>query len=301
MTIFRADLLKGKRILVTGGGTGLGREIAGEYAKLGAEVYICGRRGAVVAETARELAETHNTRVTPIECDIRLPDAVENMMTRVFDEGPLTGLVNNAAGNFISRTKDLSPNGFNAIASIVFHGTFYVTLAAGKRWIEARQQANVVSILTTSVWNGGPFTVPSAMSKAGINVMTRSLAVEWAPHGIRLNAIAPGLFPTKGAGERLNPGSIRATTMDKAHDSSAINNPMGRVGRMQELRNLATFLMADGCDYVTGETIVIDGGAFLGGGGGTFWQLSHLGDQDWENIRNTIKGANEKDKAKRTA
>ena len=139
------------------------------------------------------------------------------------------------------------------------------------------------------------------MSKAGINVMTRSLAVEWAPHGIRLNAIAPGLFPTKGAGERLNPGSIRATTMDKAHDSSAINNPMGREGRMQELRNLATFLMADGCDYLTGETIVIDGGAFLGGGGGTFWQLSHLGDQDWENIRNTIKGANEKDKAKRTA
>ena len=188
MTIFRADLLKGKRILVTGGGTGLGREIAGEYAKLGAEVYICGRRGAVVAETARELAETHNTRVTPIECDIRSPDAVENMMTRVFNEGPLTGLVNNAAGNFISRTKDLSPNGFNAIANIVFHGTFYVTLAAGKRWIEARQQANVVSILTTSVWNGGPFTVPSAMSKAGINVMTRSLAVEWAPH----------LFATRG-------------------------------------------------------------------------------------------------------
>jgi len=300
MTIFRADLLEGKRILVTGGGTGLGREIAHEYARLGAEVYICGRRGAVVAETARELAETHNTRVTPIECDIRLPDAVENMMTRVFDEGPLTGLVNNAAGNFISRTKDLSPNGFNAIASIVFHGTFYVTLAAGKRWIEARQQANVVSILTTSVWNGGPFTVPSAMSKAGVNVMTRSLAVEWARHGIRLNAIAPGLFPTKGAGERLNPGSIRAATIDKAHGSSATNNPMGRVGQMHELRNLATFLMADGCDYLTGETIVIDGGAFLGGGGGNFWQLSHLGDQDWENIRNTIKSANEKDKAART-
>ena len=179
--------------------------------------------------------------------------------------------------------------------------TFYVTLAAGKRWIEARQQANVVSILTTSVWKGGPFTVPSAMSKAGINVMTKSLAVEWAPHGIRLNAIAPGLFPTEGAGERLNPGSIRAATMDKAHDSWSTNNPMGRVGQMQELRNLATFLMADGCDYLTGETIVIDGGAFLGGGGGNFWQLSHLGDQDWENIRNTIKRANEKDKAQRTA
>ena len=200
----------------------------------------------MVAETARELAETHNTRVTPIECDIRLPDAVENMMTRVFNEGPLSGLVNNAAGNFISRTKDLSPNGFNAIANIVLHGTFYVTLAAGKRWIEARQQANVVSILTTSVWNGGPFTVPSAMSKAGINVMTKSLAVEWAPRGIRLNAIAPGLFPTKGAGERLNPGSIRSGTIDKAQDASG-TIPMGRVGQMQELRNLATFLMADGC------------------------------------------------------
>jgi NAD(P)-dependent dehydrogenase (short-subunit alcohol dehydrogenase family) len=137
------------------------------------------------------------------------------------------------------------------------------------------------------------------MSKAGINVMTKSLAVEWAPHGIRLNAIAPGLFPTKGAGERLNPGSIRSGTMDKAQDASG-TIPMGRVGQMQELRNLATFLMADGCDYLTGETIVIDGGAFLGGGGGSFWQLSRLGDRDWENIRSTIKSANEKDKAART-
>ena len=300
MMIFRADLLKGKRILVTGGGTGLGREIADEYAKLGAEVYICGRRGSVVAATARELAETHKTRVAAIECDIRLPHAVEDMMTRVFNEGPLTGLVNNAAGNFISRTKDLSPNGFNAIANVVFHGTFYVTLAAGKRWIEAGQKANIISILTTAVWNGGPFTVPSAMSKAGINMMTRSLAVEWAPHGIRLNAIAPGPFPTKGASERVNPGPGRASTMGKAQESSATHNPMGRVGQMQELRNLATFLMADGCDYLTGETIVIDGGALLGGGGGNFWRLSHLGDQDWENIRSTIKSANEEDKAKRT-
>jgi NAD(P)-dependent dehydrogenase (short-subunit alcohol dehydrogenase family) len=140
MTMFRADLLKGKRILVTGGGTGLGREMADEYAKLGAEVYICGRRGPVVKETARELAKAHSMRVTGIECDIRAPDSVEDMMTRVFNEGPLTGLVNNAAGNFISRTKDLSPNGFNTIANIVFHGTFYVTLAAGKRWIEAKQK-----------------------------------------------------------------------------------------------------------------------------------------------------------------
>jgi NAD(P)-dependent dehydrogenase (short-subunit alcohol dehydrogenase family) len=283
MSMFRADLFKGKRILVTGGGTGLGKEMADEYASLGAEVYICGRRGPVIEETAQELSKKNNARVTGIACDIRVPDAVEDMMTRIFNEGPLNGLVNNAAGNFISRTKDLSPNGFNAIANIVFHGTFYVTLAAGKRWIEQKQKANVISILTTWVWNGGPFTVPSAMSKAGLNVMTKSLAVEWAPHGIRLNAIAPGPFPTKGSEQ----------------DSSAVNNPMGRVGQMPELRNLATFLMSDGCDYLTGETIAIDGGSFLAGGG-NFSQLSKLGDQDWENIRNMIKTANEKDRTKRS-
>jgi NAD(P)-dependent dehydrogenase (short-subunit alcohol dehydrogenase family) len=298
MTMFRADLLKGKRILVTGGGTGLGKEMADEYAKLGATVYICGRRGPVIEETAQELSKTNNARVVGLECDIRVADAVDDMMTRVFNEGPLDGLVNNAAGNFISRTKDLSPNGFNAIANIVFHGTFYVTLAAGKRWIEKKHKANVISILTTWVWNGGPFTVPSAMSKAGINVMTKSLAVEWAQHGIRLNAIAPGPFPTKGAWERLNPGNMRGSAMGSETDSSA-GNPMGRVGEMKELRNLATFLMADGCDFLTGETIAIDGGGFLAGGG-NFSQLSKLGDSDWEAIRNMIKTTNEKDRAKRT-
>ena len=245
------------------------------------------------------MSKKNNVRVTGIACDIRVPDAVEDMMTRIFNEGPLNGLVNNAAGNFISRTKDLSPNGFNAIANIVFHGTFYVTLAAGKRWIEQKQKANVISILTTWVWNGGPFTVPSAMSKAGLNVMTKSLAVEWAAHGIRLNAIAPGPFPTKGAWERLNPGSMRSGTMGSEQDGSASGNPMGRVGQMQELRNLATFLMSDGCDYLTGETIAIDGGAFLAGGG-NFSQLSKLGDSDWENIRNMIKSTNEKDRTKRS-
>ena len=298
MTMFRADLLKGKRILVTGGGTGLGREMADEYAKLGATVYICGRRGPVIEETAQELSKKNDARVVGLECDIRVPDAVDDMMTRVFNEGPLTGLVNNAAGNFISRTKDLSPNGFNAIANIVFHGTFYVTLAAGKRWIEQKQKANVISILTTWVWNGGPFTVPSAMSKAGINVMTKSLAVEWAPHGIRLNAIAPGPFPTKGAWERLNPGNMRGSSMGSETDSSA-GNPMGRVGEMQELRNLATFLMADGCNFLTGETIAIDGAGFLAGGG-NFSQLAKLGDSDWQAIRDMIKSTNEKDRAKRT-
>jgi NAD(P)-dependent dehydrogenase (short-subunit alcohol dehydrogenase family) len=298
MSMFRSDLLKGKRFLVTGGGTGLGKEMADEYASLGAEVYICGRRGSVLNETAAEISKTRNVKVTGLECDIRVPDAVDDMMTRVFNEGPLDGLVNNAAGNFISRTKDLSPNAFNAIANIVFHGTFYVTLAAGKRWIEAKKKANVISILTTWVWNGGPFTVPSAMSKAGINVMTKSLATEWAPHGIRLNAIAPGPFPTKGAWERLNPGSMRGAAMG-TEDGSAAGNPMGRVGQMHELRNLAVFLMADGCDYLTGETIAIDGGAYLAGGG-NFSQLSKLGDSEWTAIREMIKGSNDKDRAKRT-
>src|SRR3989454_10591790 len=294
MTIFRADLLEGKRILVTGGGTGLGREIADEYARLGAEVYICGRRGAVVAETARELAETHNTRVTPIECDIRLPDAVENMMTRVFDEGPLTGLVNNAAGNFISPTKDLTPNGFNAIASIVFHGTFYVTHAVGKRWIAGGLPGSVLTIVVTWVHTGSPYVVPSAMSKAGLHVMTKSLAVEWGRHGIRLNAIAPGPFPTEGAAKRLRPGG--------GFEDTTHLNPMRRIGRMEELQNLASFLMAEGCEWLTGETIALDGAGYLASGSGAYFtQLDKLSDADWDGMRALIKVQNDKDRAGRGA
>src|SRR5882757_4311653 len=276
--MFKEGLLKGKRILITGGGTGLGKEIASRYLQLGAELWLAGRRGPVLDACAKELVSQYGGVVKTHSVDIRDAAAVDAMVQRIWDEsGPLTGLVNNAAGNFISRTKDLSPNGVNAIANIVFHGSFYVTLAAGKRWIEAKKKANVISILTTWVWNGGPYTVPSAMSKAGLNIMTKSLAVEWAQYGIRLNAIAPGPFPTKGAWERLNPGSIRSGAMGSEQESSATNNPMGRVGQMQELRNLATFLMADGCDYLTGETINIDGGGFLAGGG-NFSQLAKLGD-----------------------
>jgi NAD(P)-dependent dehydrogenase (short-subunit alcohol dehydrogenase family) len=290
--MFKDNLFAGKRILVTGGGTGLGEVMTEAYARLGATVYICGRRAGVAEQTAARISRETGAQVKGFGRDIRVPESIDELLAQIWnDGGPLTGLVNNAAGNFISRTEDLSPRGFNAISDIVFRGTFYVTLGCGKRWIAEHAPASVISILATWIWNGGPYTVPSAMSKAGINIMTKSLAVEWAPHGIRLNAIAPGPFPTKGAWERLNPGAA------SGGDSSGVN-PMGRVGKMSELANLATFLMADGCDYLTGQTIAIDGGLHLATGG-NFSSLARLGDADWENIRTAIRAANEKDKAQR--
>jgi NAD(P)-dependent dehydrogenase (short-subunit alcohol dehydrogenase family) len=293
--MFRDGILKGKRILVTGGGTGLGEVMAETYAQLGATVYICGRRKAVLDETAKALSDKTGSTVKGIACDIRVAEAVEDIIGNIWaDGGPLTGLVNNAAGNFISRTKDLSPKGFNAIADIVFRGSFYVTLACGKRWIEGGNKASVISILTTWIWNGGPFTVPSAMSKAGLNIMTKSLAVEWGPNGIRLNAIAPGPFPTKGAWERLNPQAS-----GDGSEARNVTGGMARNGEMFELANLATFLMADGAEYLTGQTIAIDGGMHLGAGG-NFARLSALGDEQWEEIRNQIRSTNDKDKAQRS-
>jgi NAD(P)-dependent dehydrogenase (short-subunit alcohol dehydrogenase family) len=288
--MFKDRLLAGKRILVTGGGTGLGKEIAARYVALGAEVWIAGRRGGVLEAAARELGGNVKTHAV----DIRDAAAVDAMVQRIWDEGgPLTGLVNNAAGNFISPTKDLTPNGFNAIAGIVFHGTFYVTHAVGKRWIAGGHKGSVVSILVTWVHTGSPYVVPSAMSKAGLHVMTKSLAVEWGRYGIRLNAIAPGPFPTEGASKRLRPGG--------GFQDSAKLNPMRRVGRMEELQNLATFLMAEGCEWLTGETIAIDGGGYLAtGSGGYFAELDQLSEADWEKMRAMIKAQNDKDRAGRT-
>jgi NAD(P)-dependent dehydrogenase (short-subunit alcohol dehydrogenase family) len=286
--------MKNKRVLVTGGGTGLGEVMTEAYAQLGASVYICGRRKEVLDETAKRISDATGSSVKGIACDIRVAEAVEDMIAQIWaDGGALNGLVNNAAGNFISRTKDLSPRGFNAIADIVFRGSFYVTLACGKRWIDENVKASVISILTTWIWNGGPFTVPSAMSKAGLNIMTKSLASEWGPYGIRLNAIAPGPFPTKGAWERLNPaasGNMEASARQTAG--------MARNGEMVELANLAAFLMADGCEYLTGQTIAIDGGMHLQGG--NFSRLAALGDAEWEAIRGQIRSANDKDKAQRS-
>ena len=295
MEMFRDDLLKGKRILVTGGGTGLGRVMTEKYVKLGAEVIIWGRRSSVLEETAEEIMKEYGGEVIPMHCDIRNAEEIYQRVDEIWKGGALDGLVNNAAGNFISQTKELSPNAFNAIASIVFHGTFNTTNAVGKRWLAEKRKGSIISILVTWVWTGSPFVVPSAMSKAGINAMTKSLAVEWGPHGIRLNAIAPGPFPTKGAWERLSPKT--GDTSDTANDyTQAV--PMGRVGEMSELANLAAFLMADGCEYLTGETIAIDGAQWLMGAG-TFSRMLSMSDGQWEQIRGTIKSSNAKDKAQR--
>jgi len=291
--MFRDGLMKGQRILITGGGTGLGKVMAEACLMLGAEVYICGRRGGVVEATAKELMDAHGGKCTGLACDIRVPEAVHDMMNQVWADGPLTGLVNNAAGNFISRTEDLSPRGFDAIANIVFRGSFFVTLDAGKRWLEAGDHASVVSILTTWVWHGGPFTVPSAMSKAGLNVMTQSLAVEWGNRGVRFNAIAPGPFPTEGAWARLSPGQ----STDGAGKADP-TIPLHRVGEMRELANLAVYLLDTGSAYVNGMTIAIDGGGYLAGRGRA--DLASWTDEQWEAALNAIKGANEKDRAKRT-
>ena len=292
--MFRDGLLDGERILVTGGGTGLGREMTEAFLKLGATVYICGRRQNMLDDTAGELMATHGGKVVGHACDIRDADAIHEMVDAIWaDGGAVSGVVNNAAGNFISRTEDLSVNGFNAISDIVFRGTFYVTLDIGKRLIEEKKKASFLSILTTWVWNGGPFVVPSAMSKSAINTMTQSLAVEWGRYGLRFNAIAPGLFPTEGMSARLSPGG-------RGDNSSDRMNPMGRHGEMHELANLAVFLMGPGAEWVNGQTIPIDGAGYQANSG-NFWQtLSPLGDAEWEQMRAMIKGTNAKDKAQRS-
>ena len=290
--MFANGLLNGRRILVTGGGSGLGKAMASRFLSLGAEVHICGRRKMVCDETAAELMKEHGGKVVSHGVDIRDAAAVDHMVGTIFETGPLTDLINNAAGNFISRTQDLSPRGFDAIANIVMHGTFYVTQAVGKRWIEGKHRGNVVSIVTTWVRNGSPFVVPSAMSKSAVHAMTMSLATEWGRYGIRLNAIAPGEIPTEGMSKRLNPGEEPGARTKRV-------NPMGRVGSMEELENLATFLISGGCDWINGETIALDGAQALATGAG-FYELRNWSDDDWKRARDSIETQNKKDRAQRT-
>ena len=290
--MFKENLLKDKRILITGGGTGLGKVMGKHFAKHGADLYICGRRENVLQDTANEIMDEFNVNVNYQTLDIRASKDVDDYIQSIFDDKPLDGLVNNAAGNFISPTKDLSHKGFDAIANIVFHGTFYITHSVGKRWIEKSHKGSIISILATWIWTGSPYVVPSAMSKSGLHAMTQSLAAEWGKYGIKVNGIAPGPFPTKGAWDRLNPGDS-----DDGMSTSTI--PLGRVGEMEELQNLATFLMADGCDYLTGQTIGLDGAQYLTGGG-TFSQLDKLSDDDWDSMRKLIRETNNKDKENRS-
>jgi NAD(P)-dependent dehydrogenase (short-subunit alcohol dehydrogenase family) len=290
--MFNPQLLAGRNILVTGGGTGLGKAMATRFLSLGANVHICGRRKIVCDETATELMAEHGGRVTSHGVDIRDAAAVDHMIETIFTtDGPLTDLINNAAGNFISRSEDLTPRGFDAVANIVMHGTFYVTHAVGKRWIAAKVPGNVVSITVTWVRNGSPYVVPSAMSKSAIHAMTMSLATEWGKYGIRLNTIAPGEIPTEGMSKRIKPG-------DEAGARTKAMNPMNRVGSMEELQNLATFLISGGCDWINGETIAMDGGQALAMGG-NFYQLRDWKDADWQQARDAIKAQNDKDRAQR--
>ena len=300
--MYTSDLMRDQRVLVTGGGTGLGQAMAERFLALGADVAICGRRKAVCDETAQAWRERFpDRRIDTFGVDIRSADAVEEMVDALFSEGGLTGLVNNAAGNFIAPTESLSPRGFDAVANIVFHGSFYVTQAVGKRWVAqaragdwtaAQPCRSVLSIITTWVDNGSPYVVPSAMSKAGIDVMTKSLAIEWAPFGVRLNAVGPGEIPTEGMSKRLNPG-------EEPGARSRERNPMGRPGRMGELQNLAAFLMAPGrCDWLTGQSIMMDGGNALATGG-NFYELRSWQPEDWKAARERIEAQNTKDKAQR--
>ncbi len=276
--MFRDDLLQGKRILVTGGGTGLGRAMAMRFLGLGASIVLCGRRADVLQDTAAAFDDVHPGRTAWHACDIRDAQAVDEMLNEIWAAGPLDGLVNNAAGNFIAKTETLSPRAVDAIVNIVLHGTAYVTLGCGRRWIDAGDPATVLSIVTTYAWTGSAYVVPSAMAKAGVLAMTRSLAVEWGPRGIRLNAIAPGPFPTPGAWERLVP---RAELADRIETG----NPLGRVGEHSELADLASYLMADGSGYINGEVVTIDGGEWLQGAGQFNFLRDAASDADWEAMK----------------
>jgi NAD(P)-dependent dehydrogenase (short-subunit alcohol dehydrogenase family) len=276
--MFLTDLLQNMRILITGGGTGLGKGMAHRFLSLGATVYICGRRQEVLAATERELRDSTQRTIHAIPCDVRNPEAVEAMIDAIWKDGPLNALVNNAAGNFLSRTEDLSPRAFEAVIGIVLMGTVHVTLACGRRWLASEHHANVLNITTTYTKTGSAYVVPSAAAKAGVEALTRSLAVEWGNRGIRMNAIAPGPVPTEGAFSRLLPRR-------EFEDFAKQRNPLGRFGTVEELANLAAFLVSNGCPYINGEVVVMDGGEWLQGAG-EFSQLGRmLSPADWEAMK----------------
>lgn len=287
--MLRDDALKGKVIVVTGGGSGLGKSMTKYFLELGAKVAITSRDLEKLKNTAAELeAETGGTCL-PLQCDVRHYEEVENMLQGVLKAfGHVDVLLNNAAGNFISPTERLSANAFDTVIDIVLKGTKNCTLAFGKHWIDTKQvSSSVLNIVTTYAWTGSAYVVPSATAKAGILAMTRSLAVEWAKYGIRTNAIAPGPFPTKGAWDRLLPGDL-AKKFDLAKKV-----PLKRVGDHQELANLAAYLVSDFSAYVNGEVVVIDGGEWLKGAG-QFNLLEAIPEELWDQLEMMIKAKKNK-------
>jgi NAD(P)-dependent dehydrogenase (short-subunit alcohol dehydrogenase family) len=268
--MFEKNLLAGKRILVTGGGSGLGAAMGRRFVGLGAELVICGRRLDVLEATAAEMRSDPGGNVTAIKCDIRDGADVDAMMDAIWRDRPLDVLV-----NFIAQTDRLSFRAADAILAPTLHGAMYCTLAAGRRWIEAGHEGVVLSILSTSTITGRAFTVPSAMAKSAVLAMTRSLAVEWGPKGIRTVAIAPGAFPTEGASGQLRP--------EGRDEAPAAKNPLGRVGQHRELADLASFLISDSAGYINGEMVVQDGGAHLRSSGAE--DLLQWSDAQWERAR----------------
>jgi NAD(P)-dependent dehydrogenase (short-subunit alcohol dehydrogenase family) len=273
--MFQPDLLRDKRILITGGGTGLGKAMAQRFLELGATVYICGRREPVLIQTVAKLNSIAPARIHSTPCDVRDLPRVEEMISTIWQDGPLDIVVNNAAGNFMARTEELTPGAFDAVLGIVLIGTINVTMACGRRWLSAKHPGVILNIAATYADSGSAYVVPSAIAKAGVVSLTRSLAVEWGNRAIRMNAIAPGPIPTEGAFSRLLPRpELEKLALDR--------NPLGRFGTAEELANLATFLVSDGSSYINGEVVVMDGGEWLQGAG----EFSSLGRQltakDWE-------------------
>jgi NAD(P)-dependent dehydrogenase (short-subunit alcohol dehydrogenase family) len=273
--MFEKDLLAAKRILVTGGGTGLGAAMGRRFLELGAELIVCGRRLELLEATAAEMRADTGGKITAIGCDIRDGAAVDAMMDAIWREAPLDILVNNAAATFIAQTEHLSFRAADAILAPTLHGAMYCTLAAGRRWIDAGHQGVVLSILSTSTITGRAFTVPSAMAKSAILAMTKSLAVEWGPKGIRTVAIAPGAFPTPGASGQLRP--------EGRDQGWSARNPLGRTGEHRELADLASFLICERASYINGEMVVQDGGAHLRGSGAE--DLLQWTAEQWEKQR----------------
>ena len=282
--MFEANLLKGKRILITGGGTGLGEAMARRFAELGASLVLCGRRKEVLEDAGqvmRQLGATVDTHA----CDLRDGNAVEAMMDAIWTDGALDVLVNNAAASFIAQSETLSHRAADAVLATTLHGALYCTLSVGRRWIASEHPGVVLSILSTSTITGRAFTLPSAIAKSGLLAMTRSLAVEWGPKAIRLVAIAPGPFPTPGATRQLNPDARSSNA------GSEQMNPLGRVGKPQELTDLASFLVSDSAAYINGEMVTIDGGMHLRSSGAE--DLLHWSSAQWESVRATRKGQSE--------